>query len=103
MKTQNQFNKILKGIKSIKLLFIGLMFFIYNLSFAQDASSTAVTKHHYFKFQPRIKIGAGAGIKSVPNKLADHTVKTNTGPIARGDDKQDFLKSKWGPYAGVNL
>lgn len=102
MKTNNQ----KKSTKSIDLNFLKLCIlfvffqFTINLSIAQDS---AITKHHYFKFQGRIKIGAGAGLKSVPDKIASHTLQTISGPVVRDADKQDFLKSKWGPYTGANF
>ncbi|MFN8283396.1 MAG: OmpA family protein [Chitinophagales bacterium] len=92
-----------KAIKTSLLLFI-FAILASSSTFAQDS---ATTKHHYFKFQPRIKIGAGAGLKSVPDKLATHNVNVLQGAlvtlISRDNDKQDFLKSKWGPYAGANF
>lgn len=115
MKTYPQlFNDLLSKMiikKAIQL--VCFLFLSYNIMLAQDGTAattdgaTKVTKHHYFKFQPRVKIGAGAGLKSVPDKLATHNVSVLSGAavitISRDNDKQDFLKSKWGPYAGANF
>jgi outer membrane protein OmpA-like peptidoglycan-associated protein len=91
--------------KSRVLLSIILMLFM-NQIYAQD-SSGVITKNRYFKFQGRVKGGAATNFKSYPNKLAPHSVSVLSGefvvPTPRDNDKQDFLKSKWGGYAGTNL
>lgn len=95
----NNLQNLIKYFKVIKILCF--LLFIYNVCFSTDGDS--ITKHHYFKFQPRIKIGAGTGVKSIPISLAAHNVQTISGVILRSDDKQDFLKSKWGAYTGANF
>lgn len=98
-KTINNIQSQKRNIKAIKILFLFLM--MHTIGFSTEGDS--ITKHHYFKFQPRIKLGAGAGVKSVPYSLAAHNVQTLSGVVLRSDDKQDFLKSKWGPYTGANF
>ena len=81
------------------------MLIMFNISFAENIDS--ITKHHYFKFQARIKIGAGTSFKSMPNSLGVHNVKVfaveSVDIVPRDNDKQDFLKSKRGPYTGANF
>ena len=98
-KTINNIQSQKRNIKAIKILFLFLM--MHTIGFSTEGDS--ITKHHYFKFQPRIKLGAGAGVKSVPYSLAAHNVQTLSGVVLRSDDKQDFLKSKWGSYTGANF
>ncbi len=104
MKTNTLINQtVRKSVTKLSQL-LALFLITCSVAFAQDS---ATTKHHYFKFQGRVKAGAGAGLKSVPDKLATHNVQVLSGAavvtISRDNDKQDFLKSKWGPYAGANF
>lgn len=98
-------NLLLSFLTKRLVLLLIIVCGMHAITLAADGDS--ITKHHYFKFQARVKIGAGAGLKSVPNSLAPHNVQVLSGElvniIARDNDKQDFLKSKWGPYAGANF
>ena len=84
-----------------------LLIFCTQVVVAQEPATEVITKNRYFKFQGRVKGGAGTNFKSYPTKLAPHNVSVLNGefvvPTPRDNDKQDFLKSKWGGYAGANF
>lgn len=101
----------MKNLIKIHVIYLLLLLFISPAMIAQDSVGITSVKNRYFKFQARIKGGAGTNFKSYPYKLATHDihylnnetfdvdVKSRNG----ADDKQDFLKSKWGGYGGANF
>lgn len=95
-------NRLMKNSILCSLFFL----LFANLTIAQD-SAGVITKNRYFKFQARVKGGAATNFKSYPDKLASHSVSVLSVefvvPETRDNDKQDFLKSKWGGYGGTNL
>lgn len=97
----------MKKITKNHFVYLMLLFFFSHSLIAADSASTSVLKNRYFKFQARVKGGAGTNFKSYPSNLENHNVSVLSGGVVnltnRIDDKQDFLKSKWGGYGGANF
>ena len=93
--------------KKTGILFSILLLMFCSFSRAEDGTTDSVIKKHYFKFQGRVKGGAGTNFTSIPMNLDVHNVTILDSfikkTVSRSADKQDFLKSKWGGYGGANF
>ena len=92
-------------MKKITILFAFLLLGIINCTMAQDKPSGNSSKENYFKFQARVKGGIGWTFTALPLRFDTVTI---TNPVRDTfhiitDSKDDILKTKLGPYAGVNF
>ena len=67
---------------------------------AQEKPTTEPVQKNYFKFQARIKAGMGQTFSALPMKITGYAA---AGDTIISDFKNDFLKTKWGIYGGLNL
>ncbi len=81
-------------------IFIGLFAAVH----AQETTAEKPAHKTYFKFQPRIKIGAGQTLTALPIRFDDVTIhRIGVGDTLVSGLKNDFLKTNWGPYTGANF
>lgn len=97
----------MKKLHRIKIMILSIILLSCQFISAEETPADVITKTKYFKFQGRVKGGAGTNFKSYPNKLAPHNVQVAdvefVNIVLKENDKQDFLKSKWGGYGGANF
>lgn len=89
--------------KYMTLLLSFMLGFCISL-FAQRSPSETGSFGNYFKFQPRLKIGAGQTFTALPMRFDDVNIYLNQQNTDTFSGlKNDFLKTNWGLYGGANF
>lgn len=91
-------------MKKLILSSILLIVFI-STAYPQTADSGTVSRKDYVFFQIRLKGGMGQTFTALPMHFGTVTVQNplRQESYTKTDLVNDFLKTKWGPYGGLNL